>query len=141
MEREPSRILVIDDEPGLCWALENILLPAGYEVATTTSGVEALELLSGESYAAAFVDAKLSDLDGLELAALIREQSPRTAIILISGYYYQEDTTVVEGMQEGLFIGFIGKPFDLEEVRVMARQAVGYSREGCHVEGPHSGSR
>jgi len=130
MKQEPPRILVVDDEPDMCWALENILRPAGFTVTTTTTGAEALELLAGRGdpagrpYAAAFVDAKLPDLDGLELAALIRQRSPHTAIVLISGYFYQEDRAINEGLQKGLFIGFIAKPFDLEEVRLMARQAV-----------------
>ncbi|MBI3762076.1 MAG: response regulator [Chloroflexi bacterium] len=123
METSP-RILVIDDEPGICWALEETLRPAGYRVTTTTSGAQALELTAREVYDAAFVDAKLSDLDGLELAALIRQRSPGTVIILISGYFYEEDPTIVEGQRQNLIDGFVAKPFDLTEIRRMARQAV-----------------
>lgn len=128
MEQEPPRILVVDDEPDMCWALERILRPAGYVVATTTGGAEALELVVKQPYAAAFVDAKLADLDGLELAALIRQQSPHTAVVLISGYFYEEDKAITEGLQKVLFVGFIAKPFSLEEVRRMARQAVWRAR-------------
>ncbi len=128
MEQEPPRILVVDDEPDMCWALENILRPAGYAVTDTTSGAEALELVVRERYAVAFVDAKLPDLDGLELTALIRQQSPHTAVVLISGYFYEEDRSITEGLQKGLFIGFIAKPFDLEEIRRMACQAVERAR-------------
>ncbi|MBI4769628.1 MAG: response regulator [Chloroflexi bacterium] len=132
------RILVVDDEPDLCWALENVLRPAGYAVTTTTRGAEALELLAGAPYAVAFIDAKLPDLDGLELAALVRQRSPRTAIILISGYFYQEDRAVAEGLQRNLFAGFVAKPFDLNEVRLMARQAVEGTYEENPTHGPHS---
>ncbi len=140
-KQEPPRVLIVDDEPDLCWALENILRPAGYAVTSTTKGVEALELLARDPYAAAFVDAKLPDVDGLELAALIRQRSPHTAIVLISGYFYQEDTSVTEGMQNDLFIGFISKPFDLEEVRLMAHRAVSIARGENHGDGLHSGRR
>jgi len=129
MEQEPPRILVVDDEPDMCWALENILRPVGYTVTATTSGAEALELVTRESYTAAFVDAKLPDLDGLDLAAKIRQMSPHTAIVLISGYFYEEDRTIAEGLQKDLFIGFVAKPFDLQEVRRMARQAVERGRK------------
>lgn len=126
---EQASILIVDDEPDMCWALENILRPAGYTVTTTTSGAEALELVARQHFAVAFVDAKLPDLDGLELAALIRQQSPHTAIVLISGYFYQEDKAITEGLQDELFIGFMAKPFDLDEIRRMARQAVERAEE------------
>jgi len=125
---ERETILIVDDEPDMCWALENILRPTGYAVTTATTGAEALELLAGGPYAAAFVDAKLPDMDGLELAASICQRSPHTAVVLISGYYYQEDKTITERLQEDLFIGFISKPFDLKEVRLMAHQAVERAR-------------
>jgi len=132
-------ILVVDDEPDMCWALENILNSEGYQITTTTSGKEALELVEETSFRAVFLDAKLSGLDGLELAALIRQQSPRTSIVLISGYYYQEDRAINEGLDKRLFVGFISKPFDLEEVRLMARRAVELARKGGHANAPHSG--
>ena len=136
---EKASILIIDDEPDMCWALENMLRPEGYAVTTTTTGAQALELLAAEFYAVAFVDAKLSDLDGLELAALIRQRSPNTAIVLISGYFYQEDKTVTEGLQKNLFVDFIPKPFDLEEVRSVTRQVLERARGENHAKGPHSG--
>jgi len=131
------RILVVDDEPDVCWALENILCPAGYAVTTTTRGAEALELLARQPYVVAFVDAKLPDLDGLELVALIRQRSPHTAVVLISGYYYQEDPMVMEGLAKNLYVGFVSKPFSLNEVRSMARRAANRTGEESDVESPY----
>jgi DNA-binding NtrC family response regulator len=139
MEGELARILIVDDEPDMCWVLENILRPTGYAVTTTTTGTEALRLLAREPYAVAFVDVKLADLDGLELAALIRQQSPHTATVLISGYFYQEDRVINEGLDKELFIGFVSKPFNLEEIRLVARQAVERVREEEHAKDPNSG--
>ena len=138
MKGESPRILVVDDEPDMCWVLENILRPTGYGVHTTMSGAEALELLDEEPYAVAFVDAKLPDLDGLELAALIRQRSPHTAMVLISGYFYREDKAIKEALAKDLFIGFVAKPFDLEEVRLMLHQAMGRVNEGSNADSPHS---
>ena len=124
MPENLAGILVVDDEPDMCWALENILQPAGYAVTSTTRGTEALELMMGSMYKLVFVDAKLPDLDGLELAALIRQRSPHTVIVLISGYFYQEDPAIAEGLANHLFSGFIAKPFNLDQVRSLARQAM-----------------
>ena len=131
-------ILVVDDEPDMCWALKNILSREGYQITTVTKGKEALELVRETGFQVVFIDAKLADLDGLELAALIRQQSPHTAAVLISGYYYQEDRAINEGLEKNLFVGFISKPFDLEEVRLMARRAVELARQGGQADGPHS---
>ena len=141
MEKSLPRILVVDDEPDVCWALENILCPAGYAVTTTTQGLEALELLARQPYAVAFVDAKLPDLDGLELAALIRQRSPHTAVVLISGYYYREDSMVMDGLAKNLYVGFLSKPFRLNEVRSMARRAASRTRKENDAESPHSTRR
>ncbi len=139
MKQKSPHILIVDDEPDICWALENILRPAGYAVTTTTRGAEALQLLARERYAVAFVDAKIPDLDGLELVGLIHQQSPHTAVVLISGYYYQEDRAINEGLEKNLFVGFISKPFDLEEVRLMARRAMELAGKGGQADDPHSG--
>ena len=132
------RILVVDDEPDVCWALENILSPAGYAVTTTTQGVEALDLLARQPYAVAFVDAKLPDLDGLELAGLIRQRSPHTAVVLISGYYYREDSMVMDGLAKNLYVGFLSKPFQISEVLSLAYQAARRTGKEKDAESPHS---
>jgi DNA-binding NtrC family response regulator len=124
MQDEKVQILVVDDEEDLCWVIKNALRPAGYAVKSANSGTQALAYLSKKNYKVAFVDAKIPDMDGLHLAALIRQRSPRTNIILISGYYYQEDKTIVEGLKNNLFMGFIAKPFDLNEIRRLTRQAI-----------------
>jgi CheY-like chemotaxis protein len=119
----------------MCWALANILHPAGYTVTTAASAAEALTLLASGSdpgdapYVAAFVDAKLPDRNGLELATLIRQRNPHTAVVLISGYFYQEDSTITDGLEKGLFIGFVAKPFNLREIRLMASRAMEQARK------------
>jgi len=141
MIEHPSRILVVDDEADMCWALENILSPDGYAVTATTSSVEALKLIAEENYLVAFVDAKLPDLDGLELSLLIRQISPSTVVILMSGFFYQEDIAIIQGLQNNIFTGFIAKPFNVEEIRLMARRVIERAMEVACVSGPNSGSR
>ena len=124
MENQSVRVLVVDDEEDLCWLIGKALRPTGFEVKCAKSGEQALSCLVEKNFQAAFVDAKIPDMDGLSLAALIRQRSPETKIILISGYFYLEDKAIVEGFKNNLFIGFIAKPFDLSEVRRMAFLAV-----------------
>ena len=120
---ERETILIVDDEPDMCWALDIVLRQIGCQVSTATTGGRALELIAEAEYAVAFVDAKLPDLDGLEFAALARQKAPEIFIVLISGYLDSEDSLVVEGMRKRLFDHFMAKPFDLREVRRITQQA------------------
>lgn len=118
-------VLIVDDEVGICWALEHFLRREGLSVMTTATAAEALALLDHEAFGLVFVDAKLPDIEGLELAAVVRGASPTTCIVLISGYLDSEDSLVVDGTRRRLFDHFLVKPFDLRVVRRIARQALG----------------
>lgn len=120
----PASILVVDDEPDMCWALENILSPEGYQIATATSGKKALELANETRFEVVFIDAKLPDVDGLELSSRIKETNPQAAIVMISGFFYREDQAIDERLENELCVSFIAKPFDLDEVRLAAKKAV-----------------
>ena len=124
----PTSILVVDDEPDMCWVLENILSPEGYQMATATSGKRALELAKEKRFEVVFIDAKLPDVDGLELSGRIKEMSPQAAIVMISSFFYREDEAIDEGLAKELCVTFISKPFDLDEVRLAAKKAVATAR-------------
>ena len=110
-------VLVVDDEEEMCWALENVLKKDGYNIVTTTSGIDAIALIKKKLFKIAFVDIKLPDIDGIELAGLIKKEDPRIRTILISGYYYKDDYNIQKGLRDGAYVTFIGKPFDINEVR------------------------
>ena len=116
----------------MCWAFENFLSHVGYRVTTALSGASALELIAAGVFAAALVDAKLPDLDGLKLAELIRQQDPGIAIILVSGYFYEQDSEIVAAIQKNLIFGFIAKPFDLSHVHTLIQQAMEYTKKVGH---------
>lgn len=120
----PPHILVVDDEPDICWVLENILKSEGYQVTAVTSGREALELAREKRFKVAFIDAKLPDVDGVELSNQIKEINPKAAIVIISGYFYPEDKAIEEGLTQGRYAGFVSKPFDLDEIRLAAKEAL-----------------
>lgn len=124
MPKITAHILVIDDEPGMCWAFENFLSQVGYMVTIALSGASALELITEGVFAAALVDAKLPDLDGLKLAELIRQKDPEIAVILVSGYFYEQDSEIVAAIQRNTIFGFVAKPFSLNHVHTMIQQAM-----------------
>ncbi len=116
--KKEKRILIIDDEPDMCWALERILKDNGFLSAITGSGSEALAILETNSYhfKMAFIDAKLPDMEGLELAKLIQEKDPSIVLVMISGYFYKDGDEVQQAMREGTILAFFSKPFNNEDI-------------------------
>jgi len=109
-------ILIVDDEPDVCWAVASLLKSRGYSVLTVGSGSEALSLLRQRCYYRLFVDAKLQDMDGLEVARQARALCPDTHVALISAYYYRGDPAIISAQRCGTICCFIPKPFSHQEV-------------------------
>jgi len=124
MVRSDAAALIVDDEPGMCWALGHILQGTDIVPVTATTGQEALRLAERQRFRLAFVDAKLPDADGLDLARRIREADPGIRIVLISGYFYGDDPEVLQAAAAGVISGFVSKPFLHDEVRAIARSAL-----------------
>ncbi|KAF0249659.1 MAG: response regulator with CheY-like receiver AAA-type ATPase and DNA-binding domain [bacterium] len=122
MEDNKAFTLVVDDEIDMCWALENILKTNGLCLKSAVSGQEALQLIKLYHFQLAFLDAKLPDIDGLELARLIKIANPTIPIMMISGYFYKDDVMVQKALSEDLICGFISKPFlHSEIIKVLKR--------------------
>lgn len=66
--------LVVEDEPGIGWAIRSLLERAAATVTVAVSGASALEELGRQRFAAIFLDVKLPDADGFELAGIIKKE-------------------------------------------------------------------
>jgi DNA-binding NtrC family response regulator len=109
-------ILIVDDEPDMCWALEHILHTQGFCTKGAVSGQEAQEMLRRHRFASVFLDAKLPDIDGLELAGQMRQIDPDLKIVMVSGYFYRDDVAIQNAISQGLILDFISKPFLQKEI-------------------------
>ena len=118
----PVKILVVDDEPDMLWSLNQILSYANYTVVTASNGGEALNYLRKHAFAVAIVDVKLPDMDGLQLATMLKAITPELVIVLISGYYYAEDPEIEREVNQKIATSFISKPFSLRELRSTIQQ-------------------
>lgn len=117
-------ILIVDDEPDMLWSLKQILGYANYAVVTALNAGEALNCLRSYSFAVAIIDVKLPDMDGLQLATMLKEIAPSLAIVLISGYYYAEDPEIEREVNQKIAASFISKPFSLRELRSTLQQVL-----------------
>lgn len=127
--------LVVEDEPGIGWAIRSLLERAGTRVTIAVSGASALEALARERYAAIFLNVKLPDADGFELAGVINQSAPRTPIVMISAYFYPDDSKVQQMLEQGVVRRFIAKPFRHEQVIAALRDLVILNATG---KGRHS---
>jgi len=109
-------LLIVDDEPDMCWVLEHILNKNGFNTKKALSGIKALDLMKQHRFFLAFVDVKLPDVDGLDLARQMRELEPSMAVVLVSGYFYRDDVAIQQALSQGLINSFISKPFQQEEI-------------------------
>ena len=113
---EQAQILVVDDEEDMCWALKLIIELEGHCCIAVRSAAEALQTIGSRPIQLAFVDVKLPDMEGLELVERIRQISPTVRCVLVSGFFYSDDGPVQDRLIRGLVVGFISKPFMLEEI-------------------------
>lgn len=120
-----NKILVIDDEEHLCWALEKGLRQEGYQVITATRGKEGLELIQNETPSLVLLDLKMPEMDGLEVLVKAKELFPKLLVIMITAHGSID--TAIEAMKLGA-IDYISKPFDLDELKIVVRQALMVSR-------------
>ncbi|MHB8417531.1 MAG: sigma-54-dependent transcriptional regulator [Myxococcales bacterium] len=115
-------VLVVDDEEAIRLDLSCALGDAGHRVTAAADGAEAGDLLQRRAFDLALIDIRLPKVDGLSLFRRVREQSPDTAVILLTAHATVPDA--VSALKEGAF-DYVTKPFDSEELtlRVIGRVA------------------
>jgi CheY-like chemotaxis protein len=121
-ETMSAPILVVDDEPDMCWVISHIIQSQGFNVVTAYSGEDACFKLANGEFSVVFLDAKLPDMDGLEIARRASTMTyGRPNIVLVSGYHYQDDPVIRHAINDGIIFAFLAKPFTNKELlRILA---------------------
>jgi DNA-binding NtrC family response regulator len=121
MDRSRVRILVVDDERGLCAGIQEALSREGYTVDAATDALQALQLTQERLYNLVLTDMKMPRLSGLELFAKVRERSRDTLFILMTAYGTVE--SAVEAMKQGAY-DYLSKPLDMQRLRALVMKAL-----------------
>ena len=116
-----SRILVIDDEPSIRDALSLVISGLGYEVVVAKNGGEAKELLRGRPYDLIFTDLRLPDTTGIDLLALIKNDTPNAEVIVMTAHGSLD--IAIEAIKLGAFY-YIEKPFTPHQVTALIERAL-----------------
>ena len=120
-DNRPGRLLVIDDEAVAAQNLAYALTKSGHEVTTRTSGPGGIELLQREPFDVILTDLRMERVDGMAILKRAGEVDPSVAVIMITGHATLP--SAVEAMKSGAF-HYIAKPFRLDEVREVVRNAL-----------------
>jgi CheY-like chemotaxis protein len=121
LEAGSGTVLVVDDEPMVLAFSKEGLKRLGYEVLTAVDGLQACEVFQSHSGRIDIVllDLVMPGITGLETCRRLREIRPSLKVILSSGYTSAE--VVREARQAGA-VGFIGKPYSLEDLSAALRR-------------------
>ncbi|NQW24477.1 MAG: response regulator [SAR202 cluster bacterium] len=110
MSESKVKIMVVDDEPDMIFTVSAILEDAGYEVFGAEDGYQAIELASQEDIALVFMDINLPGIDGVEAYRKIKEVSPGTAVIMMTGFAVE--SLISQALAEGAYT-VLYKPLDI----------------------------
>lgn len=120
MNTRAPNVLVVDDEPNILKTMGICFEAIGYSVTLISKPQEALDLIREKSFDLAFVDLKMSPLDGMEVLAEIKRIAPFTTVIIITAHGTID--SAIEAIRKGAY-HYVLKPFDFKELQVLAQRA------------------
>jgi CheY-like chemotaxis protein len=111
------RILVVDDDLGVCQSLRDLLTQEGCDVVVATGGREALAKLEQERVDLVLSDVVMPDLDGHEVFLRVRERWPALPVVLMTAFHFDKDHVIKRSKLAGLEEVLYKKPIDPPKLR------------------------
>jgi DNA-binding NtrC family response regulator len=116
-----EQILVVDDDQAIRWMLREALQSWGFAPIEASTAAEAVKQFQAELPVAVLLDIDLPDGSGLDVLREIKHEHPEAIAIMITGNVQLDNT--ISALRGGAY-DFIGKPINLEELRVTLRNAI-----------------
>lgn len=116
------KVLMVDDEGGVLNAYQRLLRNEAFDLMLTTSPEEALQKVQGGGVAVVLSDQRMPGMEGAQLLEKIREISPDTVRIIMTGY--ADTQAAIDAINRGAVYRFLTKPWNDDELRATMRQAV-----------------
>ena len=117
------RLLIVDDDENHAEIAAEVLERAGkdYECVMVNDGEQAQRALMGEPFDAVLLDLKLPDIEGMKLLEVIKQRTPDTEVLIMTGYGSVE--RAVEAVRKGAFT-FLEKPLQKDQLRNQVAKAL-----------------
>ncbi len=125
MDRKNPKVLVVDDETNILNTIGICLESIGLDVTLCPKPQDVLQLIQNNVFDIAFVDLKMSPMDGIEVLAELKQYSPRTTVIMMTAHGSVD--TAVSAIKKGAF-DYLQKPFDFDELKLFAQKVIEHHR-------------
>ncbi len=124
-----SRILIVDDEPGIRFVLEKALSQDGYLLETAASGTEALQKASRTPFDLLLLDLNMKPVGGIQVLNAVYAQDPDIAVIILTAHSTIE--SAVEALRLGAF-DYLFKPTTPDVIRQRVRDGLEHRKRTLH---------
>jgi DNA-binding NtrC family response regulator len=121
MQQQKPKVLVVDDEKNILNTIGICLESIGIDATLCAKPQDVLHLLQENVFDIAFVDLKMSPMDGIEVLAEIKQYSPNTTVIIMTAHGSVD--TAVTAIKKGAY-DYLQKPFDFEELKLFTQKVL-----------------
>jgi PAS domain S-box-containing protein len=122
------RILVVDDDLGICSTLKELLTGSGCDVETASNGVEGLRKVEASRFDLVLTDVVMPNMDGYELYQAIRRYRPELPVLMMTAFHYDKDHIIKRSRLKGLEGVIFKKPVDPERLCQVIHETVTRAR-------------
>jgi PAS domain S-box-containing protein len=116
-----NTILVIEDDRDFAINLKDILEERGFRVELAPTGAEGIEMAESDRPDLVLLDLRLPDMTGIEVMRRLKASTPKTEIIVETGYGSLD--TAVQALEMGAY-SYITKPVDVSQLMTLADRAI-----------------
>ncbi len=119
--QKSKQILIVDDDANLRKTLRDILRLKGFEASGVNSGQAAIDLVAKQNFPVALIDLRLSDMPGLDVLKALKEITPDTECIILTGFASTE--SAIQAINLGAY-SYLQKPYDVDQLIVTIQRAI-----------------
>jgi len=120
-----KKVMLVDNEEGLCRMMEAVLSDNGYAVTAFTRSFEAAESFQAGQWDLLVTDIKMPGMDGLELLQKVKQKDPAIPVIMVTAYATVEMS--IQALRKGAY-DMLTKPFEPEELLYRVKNALQHTR-------------
>ena len=116
------RVLIVDDDPGVCDSLKDLLEGERCCIETASSGIHALQWLDRQQFDVVLSDVVMPDMDGYELYQTVKARTPKLPVVLMTAFNYDKDHIIKRSCLEGVQGVIFKKPVNPAILKKMLLQ-------------------